>query len=156
MIAEVKRIPMVLAGELLENLGAIDWTALDGEAGSTAERILMHKGAIKAALEQIKSGKISAMHVRMFDVTQELSAALASIKEEFENSIFEFHSLETTATPDQAPGIVAQRKKAEQLYDTVSRAKTTFATVLPLIAEQLIDYSPQQDSQKRKGITVGV
>jgi hypothetical protein len=137
MIAEVKRIPMVLAGELLEKIGAIDWTALNGEAGSTAERILMHKGAIKAALEQIKSGKIPAMHVRMFDVMQELSAALASIKEAFQNSIFEFHSLETTATADQAPGLVAQRKKAEQLYDTVSRAKTTFATVWHFVNDGL-------------------
>ena len=30
MIVEVKRIPIVLAGELLEKLGAIDWTAYYG------------------------------------------------------------------------------------------------------------------------------
>ena len=147
---------MVLAGEILESLGAIDLTLLEGEAGSSASRIMMNKGALKAALEQIKSGKFPAIHVRMLDVTQDIMAAFASLQEECQNHIFDLHSLETTAMDEHIPGIIAERKKVEQLYDSMRRAKTTFATVLPLIHEQLVDYSPQQDSQKRKGMTVGV
>ena len=56
MIAETKRNPRVLAGELLEKIRALDLTPLDGETGSSANRILMNEGAIKGALEQIKHG----------------------------------------------------------------------------------------------------
>lgn len=156
MIADVRRNAMALAGELLEKIGAIDLTALDGEAGATVNKIMVNKGAIKAALEQIKLGKIPAMHVRMLDATQELSTALANIQEECRNNIFDFHDMEAKATEEQASKIAAQRKKAEQLFDATRRALTSYSVVLPLIVEQLIDYSPQQELQKRRGMTVGV
>ena len=156
MIAETKRNPRVLAGELLEKIRAIDLTPLDGETGSTANRILMNEGAIKGALEQIKHGTFPAMHVRMLDATQELTTALASIQEECQNDIFEFHELESKATEEQTPGIVAQRIRAEKLYSTIGGAMKTFSSVLPLMVEQLIDYSPQQELKKRKGWNVGV
>lgn len=156
MIAEVKRNAMALAGELLEKIAAIDLTALDGEAGESANKIMMNKGAIKAALEQIKLGKIPAMHVRMLDAAQELATALANIQEECRSNIFDFHDMEAKATEEQAPKIVAQRKRVEQLYDRVRNATANFSAVLPLIVEQLIDYSPQQELQKRRGITVRV
>jgi hypothetical protein len=149
MIAENKRNPIVLAGELLEKISAIDLTGLAGEAGSTASRILTNKGAIKAALEQIKHGKIPAMHVRMLDAAQKLTTALASIQEEYQNNIFEFHEMESKATEEQTPDIVEQRKRAEQLYAVMA----TFSIALPLVVEQLIDYSPNQELQKRKGMT---
>ena len=65
MISEIKRNPRVLAGEILEKLRAIDQTACDGGIESTAQKVLTIYGAIKGALEQIKFGKISAMHVGM-------------------------------------------------------------------------------------------
>jgi hypothetical protein len=92
----------------------------------------------------------------MLDATHELSNALASIKEECENNIFELHSLEANATEEKAPEIVEQRKRVEHLYDTTGKALATFTAVLPLIAEQLIDYSPQQELQRNRGMTVGV
>jgi hypothetical protein len=156
MIAECKRNPRVLAGEILEKIGAIDLKPLDEENGSTANQFLTNRGAIKGALEQIKLGRIPAMHVRMLDATHELSNALASIKEECENNIFELHSLEANATEEKAPEIVEQRKRVEHLYDTTGKALATFTAVLPLIAEQLIDYSPQQELQRNRGMTVGV
>jgi hypothetical protein len=152
MIAECKRNPRVLAGEILEKIGAIDLKPLDEESGSTANQVLTNSGAIKGALEQIKLGKIPAMHVRMLDATHELSNALASIKEECQNSIFELHDLETKATEEQTPEIVAQRKKIEHLYDTAGIALATFTAVLPLIVEQLIDYSPQQELHRGNGM----
>ena len=156
MLADNKRHSIALAGELLDKISAIDLTALDGEAGSNAGKILMNKGAIKAALEQIKLGKIPAMHVRMLDAAQELSAALASIQEECQNDIFDFHDMESKATEEQAAGIAAQRKKAEQLHAAMRGATAIFSGVMPLIVEQLIDYSPQQELKKYRGATIGV
>ena len=40
MIAECKRNPRVLAGEILDKTGAIDLTPLDEESGSTANQVL--------------------------------------------------------------------------------------------------------------------
>jgi hypothetical protein len=57
MTFEIKRNPRVLAGEILEKLGAVDLTQCDGVIGSTAHNILTIYGAIKGALEQIKFGK---------------------------------------------------------------------------------------------------
>jgi len=156
MIGESKRNPRVLAGEILEKIGAIDLKPLDEETGSTANQVLTIKGAIKGALEQIKLGKIPAMHVRMLDATHDLTSALASIQEECQNNIFELHDLEAKATDEQAPGIVAQRKKVESLYDSTRKAMATFSSVLPLIVEQLIDYSPRQELQRGNGMMVGV
>jgi hypothetical protein len=65
MTFEGKRNPMVLAGEILKKIDAVDLTPLAGETGSTVNSVLTNKGAIKGALEQIKLGKIPAMHVRM-------------------------------------------------------------------------------------------
>jgi len=156
MIGESKRNPRVLAGEILEKIGAIDLKPLDEETGSTANQVLTIKGAIKGALEQIKLGKIPAMHVRMLDATHDLTSALASIQEECQNNIFELHDLEAKATDEQAPEIVAQRKKVESLYDSTRKAMTTFSSVLPLIVEQLIDYSPRQELHRGNGMMVGV
>jgi hypothetical protein len=155
MIAEVKRNPMALAGELLEKIGAVDLSRLDGETRPAVSQILTNKGAIKAALEQIKLGKIPAMHVRMLDAAQELASSLASIQEECQNDIFEFHDMETRAAEGQAAAIVEQRKKAEQLHADLRGAAAIFSGITPLIVEQLIDYSPQQELSKRKGATLG-
>jgi hypothetical protein len=155
MTFEIKRNPRVLAGEILEKLGAVDLTQCDGVIGSTAQNVLTIYSAIKGALEQIKFGKIPAMHVGMLDVTKELSDALASIQETCQNNIFEFHSLEVNATEEKTPEIIAQRKKAENMYDATRKALTTFSAIFPLIAEQLIDYSPQQEWKKGKGKAFG-
>lgn len=81
MTFEIKRNPRVLAGEILEKLGAVDLTQCDCGIGSSAYTVQTIYGAIRGALEQIRFGKISAMHVGMLDVTKELSDALASIQE---------------------------------------------------------------------------
>jgi len=83
-------------------------------------------------------------------MTKELAEALATIQEACQNNIFEFHSLEVNAQEEKAAEIVAQRKKAENMYDDTGKALTMFSTILPLIAEQLIDYSPQQEWKKGK------
>lgn len=150
MTLGIKRNPRVLAGEILEKLGAVDLTHCDGGFGSTAHKVLTIYGAIRGALEQIKFGKISAMHVGMLDVTKELAEALATIQEACQNNIFEFHSLEVNAQEEKAAEIVAQRKRAENMYDATGKALTMFSTILPLIAEHLIDYSPQQEWKKGK------
>jgi len=155
MIAEVKRNPMALAGELLEKIGAVDLSRLDGETRPAVNQILTNKGAIKAALEQIKFGKIPAMHVRMLDAAQDLASGLASIQEECQNDIFEFHDMETRAAEGQAAAIVEQRKNAEQLHADIRGAVAILSGVTPLIVEQLIDYSPQQELNKRKGAVIG-
>jgi len=155
MTFEIKRNPRVLAGEILEKLGAVDLTQCDGGIGSAAYTVQTIYGAIKGALEQIKFGKISAMHVGMLDVTKELSDALASIQEACQNNIFELHDLEVKATEEKTPEIVAQRKRAENMYDATRKALTTFSNILPLIAEQLIDYSPQQEWKRGKGKVFG-
>jgi hypothetical protein len=152
MTFEGKRNPRVLAGELLEKIGAVDLTPLAGATGSTGTKVLTNSSAIKGALEQIKLGKIPAMHVRMLDATQELSTALASIQEECQNSIFELHDLEVKAAKEKTPEIIAERKIAENLYDATRKALTAFSSVLPLIVEQLIDYSPRQGLQKGTGM----
>ena len=155
MIADVKRNPMALAGELLEKIGAVDLSRLNGETRPAASQILTNKGAIEAALEQIKLGKIKVMHVRMLDAAQELASGLANIQEECQNDIFEFHDMETKATASQASAIVEQRKKAEQLHADLRGAAAVFSGITPLIVEQLIDYSPNQELNKRKGATIG-
>ena len=155
MTTENKRNPIALAGELLEKIATIDLSPLHGENKSIAREILTNKGALKAALEQIKLGKIPAMHVRMLDAVQELATALARIHQECQNDIFEFHDMEARATELQAVEIGGQRKKAEQLHTVLEEAMNVFSGVLPLMVEQLIDYSPQQELKKRKGATVG-
>ncbi|MGA2870962.1 MAG: hypothetical protein ABSF34_17600 [Verrucomicrobiota bacterium] len=140
----------------MDKIGAVDWTPLAGTMGSTAHTVLMNWSAIKGALEQIKQGKIPAMHVRLLDVAQNLSTALASIQEACQNDIFEFHCLENDAPETRIAEIVTERKKAESMYDATVKALAFFSSVSPLIAEQLIDYSPQQDLQKAKGNAVGV
>ncbi len=92
----------------------------------------------------------------LLDVAQELSTALASIQEACQNEIFEFHCMENDAPEARIAEIVAERKKAENLYDATGKALKFFASVLPVIAEQLIDYSPQQEYKKGKGNAVGV
>jgi len=156
MTFDIRRNPRVLAGEILEKIGAIDWTPYAGVIGSTANKVITNWSAIKGALEQIKQGKITAMHVRLLDVTQELSTALASIQEACQNDIFEFHCMENDAPEARIAEIVAERKKAENMYDATGRALTFFSSVLPLIAERLIDYSPQQETKQGKGNAVGV
>jgi hypothetical protein len=52
--------------------------------------------------------------------------------------------------------IVTERKKAENIYDVTVKALTFLSSVSPVIAEQLIYYSPQQESRMGKGNTVGV
>jgi hypothetical protein len=156
MAFDIRRNPRVVAGEILEKIGAVDWTPLAGAMGSTAHSVLTNWSAIKGALEQIKQGKIPAMHVRLLDVAQDLSTALASIQEACQNDIFEFHCLESDAPEARIAEIVAERKKAENMYDSTVKALTFFSSVWPLIAEQLIDYSPQQESKKGKGNAVGV
>jgi hypothetical protein len=156
MTFDIRRNPRVLAGEILEKIGAVDWTPYVGAIGLTAHKVLTNWSAIRGALEQIKQGKIPAMHVRLLDVTQELSTALASIQETCQNDIFELHCMENDAPEARIPEIVAERKKAENMYDATGKALAFCSTVLPLIAEQLIDYSPQQELQKGKGNAVGV
>jgi len=79
MAFEFKRNPRVLAGEILEKLGAVDMTHYDGSVGPTAYLLTIY-GAIRGALEQIKFGKIPAMHVGMLDVTKELADAFEAFK----------------------------------------------------------------------------
>ena len=76
----------------------------------------------------------------------------ASIQEECQNSIFELHDLEVKAAKEKTPEIIAERKIAENLYDATRKALTAFSSVLPLIVEQLIDYSPRQGLQKGTGM----
>ena len=156
MTLDIRRNPRVLAGEILEKTGAVDWTPLAGAMGSTAHTVLTNWSAIKGALEQIKQGKIPAMHVRLLDVAQELSTGLAGIQLACQNAIFDFHCMENDAPEARTDEIVAERKKTENIYDATVKALTFLSTVSPLIAEQLIDYSPQQELQKAKGNAVGV
>ena len=156
MAFDIRRNPRVVAGEILEKIGAVDWTPLAGAMGSTAHSVLTNWSAIKGALEQIKQGKISAMHVRLLDAAQELSTGLASLQAACQNAIFDFHCMEKDAPEERIAEIVAERKKSENMYDATVEAMTFLSSVSPLIAEQLIDYSPQQESKKGKGNAVGV
>ncbi len=156
MSTDIRRNPRVLAGEILEKAGAVDWTPFAGVAGAKARDVLTNWSAVKGALEQIKLGKISAMHVRLFDAAQEIATGLASIQEACENDVFEFHAMERNAPEAQIAEIVAGRKQAEKMYHATVEAMTFYASVLPLIVGQLIDYSPQQESRKGKGHAVGV
>jgi hypothetical protein len=133
MAFEFKRNPRVLAGEILEKLGAVDMTHYDGSIGPTAYLLTIY-GAIRGALEQIKFGKIPAMHVGMLDVTKELADAFEGIQAACETNIFELHSLEINAQEEKAAEIIAQRKRTENMYDAASRALATFSNVLPLIS----------------------
>jgi hypothetical protein len=156
MTFDIRRNPRVLAGDILEKINAVDWTPFAGVIGSTTNKVLTNWSAIKGALEQVKQGKITAMHIRLLDVAQDLSTALASIQEACQNDIFEFHFMENDAPEARIAEIIAERKKAENMYDSTVKALMFFSSVWPLIAEQLIDYSPRQESQKGKGNAVGV
>jgi hypothetical protein len=61
--------------------------------------------------------------------------------------------LEINAQDEKAAEIIAQRKRTENMYDAAGRALATCSNVLPLIAEQLVDYSPEQEWKKGKGKT---
>jgi hypothetical protein len=64
-----------MAGEILEKRGTVDLTHYDGKIGHTFYLLTIYI-AIRGALEQIKFGRIPAMHIGMLDVTKELSDTL--------------------------------------------------------------------------------
>ena len=82
-----------------------------------------------------------------------MSEAFAGIQAACETNIFELHSLEINAQEEKVAELVAQWKRAENLYDAAGKALATFSNVLRVIAGQLVDYSSKQKWKKSKGKT---
>ena len=155
MTFDIRRNPRVLAGEILEKIGAVDWTPLAGAMRSTAHKVLTNWSAIKGALEQIKQGKIPAMNVRL----EQLQSRGKDSSRERYASVFKSPSfdglrnkklLETTA--DDFFAVFKQGKVAITYF---LKRLHNFALslgwiALPVVAPYLW---PKYEAKERRGIT---